>query len=123
MGRRIGRLLYEGRWLDPQALMLRQSLQSWLGLAVTGEVTVELRRGDDYTILDTTSPTSTYHPERLSMENVASAFGPVDRIGQLTMRLLDIQDSRGKLELYGRAGLTQADGPLELAGMDDDQSA
>jgi argininosuccinate synthase len=120
MGRRIGRLLYEGRWLDPQALMLRQSLQSWLGLAVTGEVTVELRRGDDYTILDTTSPSSTYHPERLSMENVESSFGPVDRIGQLTMRLLDIQDSRAKLELYGRAGLTHAEGPLELAGMDEE---
>jgi argininosuccinate synthase len=119
MGRRIGRLLYEGRWLDPQALMLRQSLQSWLGLAVTGEVTLELRRGDDYTILDTTSPSSTYHPERLSMENVESSFGPVDRIGQLTMRLLDIQDSRGKLELYGRAGLTHVEGPLELAGMDE----
>ena len=119
MGRRLGRLLYEGRWLDPQSLMLRQSLQSWFGLAVTGEVTIELRRGDDYTILDTTSPSSTYHPERLSMENVESSFGPVDRIGQLTMRLLDIEDSRGKLELYGRAGLTHAEGPLELAGMDE----
>ncbi|RDI75764.1 argG: argininosuccinate synthase [Gaiella occulta] len=116
MGRRLGRLLYEGRWFDPQALMLRQSLQSWIGLAITGEVAIELRRGDDYTVLDTTSPTATYHPERLSMENVESTFGPVDRIGQLTMRLLDIEDSRGKLELYGHAGLTQAAGPLELLG-------
>jgi len=114
MGRRLGRLLYEGRWFDPQSLMLRQSLQSWIGLAVTGEVTIELRRGDDYTLLDTTSPNATYHPERLSMENVESAFGPVDRIGQLTMRLLDLEDSRDKLELYGRLGLTQADGPMEL---------
>ena len=97
MGRRLGRLLYEGRWFDPQSLMLRQSLQSWIGLAVTGEVTIELRRGDDYTMLDTTSPNATYHPDRLSMENVESTFGPVDRIGQLTMRLLDLEDSRDKL--------------------------
>ena len=113
MGRRLGRLLYEGRWFDPQSLMLRQSLQSWIGLAVTGEVTIELRRGDDYTVLDTTSPNATYHPDRLSMENVESTFGPVDRIGQLTMRLLDLEDSRDKLELYGGLGLTQA-GPFEL---------
>jgi argininosuccinate synthase len=114
MGRRLGRLLYEGRWFDPQALMLRQSLQSWVGQAVSGEVTLELRRGDDYTILDTTSPVTTYHPERLSMENVASVFGPLDRIGQLTMRELDIEDSRGKLELYGRLGLTPAEGTAAL---------
>ncbi len=120
MGRRLGRLLYEGRWFDPQSLMLRQSLQSWIGLAVTGEVTIELRRGDDYTLLDTTSPNATYHPERLSMENVESAFGPLDRIGQLTMRLLDLEDSRDKLELYGRLGLTQAEGPLELLGGGED---
>ena len=113
MGRRLGRLLYEGRWFDPQSLMLRQSLQSWIGLAVTGEVTVELRRGDDYTVLDTTSPNATYHPERLSMENVESAFGPADRIGQLTMRLLDLEDSRDKLELYGTLGLSRG-GPFEL---------
>ena len=116
MGRRLGRLLYEGRWFDPQSLMLRQSLQSWIGLAVTGEVTIELRRGDDYTLLDTTSPNATYHAERLSMENVESAFGPIDRIGQLTMRLLDLEDSRDKLELYGRLGLTRAEGPLEMLG-------
>jgi argininosuccinate synthase len=116
MGRRLGRLLYEGRWFDPQSLMLRQSLQSWIGLAVSGEVTIELRRGDDYTVLETTSPHATYHPERLSMENVESTFGPVDRIGQLTMRILDLEDSRAKLELYGSLGLTQAEGPLELLG-------
>ena len=118
MGRRLGRLLYEGRWFDPQSLMLRQSLQSWIGLAVSGEVTIELRRGDDYTVLDTTSPNATYHPDRLSMENVESSFGPVDRIGQLTMRLLDLEDSRDKLELYGRLGLTAPGGPLELLGGD-----
>ena len=112
-GRRLGRLLYEGRWFDPQALMLRQSLQAWVGSAITGEVTLELRRGDDYTILDTVSENATYHPERLSMERVEdAAFGPLDRIGQLTMRLLDIEDSRGKLALYGRLGLTGADETL-----------
>jgi argininosuccinate synthase len=113
-GRRLGRLLYEGRWFDPQALMLRQSLSSWVGTAVTGEVTVELRRGDDYTILDTVSENATYHPERLSMERVEdAAFGPLDRIGQLTLRLLDIEDSRDKLALYGRLGLTGGDATLD----------
>jgi argininosuccinate synthase len=112
-GRRLGRLLYEGRWFDPQALMLRQSLSGWIGSAVTGEVTVELRRGDDYTILDTVSENATYHPERLSMERVeGAAFGPLDRIGQLTMRLLDIEDSRDKLALYGTLGLTRGDATL-----------
>jgi len=119
MGRRLGRLLYEGRWFDPQSLMLRQSLQNWVGLAVTGEVTIELRRGDDYTVLDTTSPNATYEPARLSMENVESTFGPVDRIGQLTIRQLDLEDSRAKLELYGQLGLTQAEGSLELLGGDE----
>jgi argininosuccinate synthase len=115
LGRRLGRLLYEGRWFDPQSLMLRQSLQSWIGHAVTGEVAIELRRGDDYTILDTTSPNATYHPERLSMERVDdAAFAPQDRIGQLTMRILDLEDSRHKLELYGRAGLTPILGPLGM---------
>jgi argininosuccinate synthase len=97
--------------------MLRQSLASWIGSAVTGEVTVELRRGDDWTILDTVSSNATYHPERLSMERVEdAAFGPLDRIGQLTMRLLDIEDSRSKLVLYGRLGLTGGDDALgELA--------
>ncbi|MFM7693478.1 MAG: argininosuccinate synthase, partial [Actinomycetota bacterium] len=88
-GRRLGRLLYEGRWFDPQALMLREGLQRWVGRAITGEVTLRLRRGEDYTVLDTVSPNLTYHPERLSMEKSESAFGPLDRIGQLTMRNLD----------------------------------
>ena len=100
MGRRLGRLLYEGRWFDPQSLMLRDSLQRWIGCLVTGEVTLELRRGDDYTILDTTGPNLSYHPEKLSMESGQSEFGPEDRIGQLSMRNLDIQDSREKLFEY-----------------------
>jgi argininosuccinate synthase len=120
-GRRLGRLLYEGRWFDPQALMLRQGLSGWVGSAVTGEVTVELRRGDDYTILDTVSENTTYHPERLSMERVDdAAFGPLDRIGQLALRRLDIEDSRSKLALYGRLGLTGGDdSPGELAPGED----
>jgi len=105
MGRRLGRMLYEGRWFDPQSLMLREPLQRWVGAAVTGEVTLRLRRGDDYTILDTEGPHLTYQPERLSMERVEhAAFGPLDRIGQLTMRNLDIADSRAKLDVYRRAG-------------------
>jgi len=105
-GRRLGRLMYEGRWLDPQSLMLRESLQRWVGSAVTGEVTLRLRRGDDYTILDTTGPALSYHPDKLSMERVGdAAFGPGDRIGQLTMRNLDIADSRSRLEQYAAAGL------------------
>ena len=103
MGRRLGRLLYEGRWFDPQSMMLRETLQRWVAKAITGEVTVELRRGNDYSILDTTSPNLTYKPERLSMEKVAGAFTPADRIGQLTMRNLDITDSRDKLGVYARA--------------------
>jgi argininosuccinate synthase len=100
-GRRLGRLLYEGRWLDPQALMLRESIQRWVASVVTGEVTVRLRRGEDYTVLRTEGPTFSYHPDKLSMERVESAaFGPTDRIGQLTLRNLDIADSRSKLELY-----------------------
>ncbi len=105
-GRRLGRLMYEGRWLDPQSLMLRESLQRWVGSAVTGEVTLRLRRGDDYTILDTTGPHLSYAPEKLSMERVGDqAFGPDDRIGQLTMRNLDIADSRSRLEQYAAQGL------------------
>jgi argininosuccinate synthase len=104
MGRRLGRLLYEGRWFDPQSLMLREPLQRWVGAAITGEVTLRLRRGDDYTVLDTTGPHLTYQPERLSMERSESAFGPLDRIGQLTMRNLDITDSRQKLDVYRGAG-------------------
>src|SRR6476659_4467738 len=97
MGRRLGRLLYEGRWFDPQSLMLREPLQRWVGAAVTGEVVVRLRRGDDYTIVSTDGPNLTYQPERLSMERSDSAFGPLDRIGQLTMRNLDIEDTRNRL--------------------------
>ena len=105
-GRRLGRLMYEGRWLDPQSLMLRESLQRWVGSAVTGEVTLRLRRGDDYTILNTEGPHLSYAPEKLSMERVGdAAFGPDDRIGQLTMRNLDIADSRARLEQYAAQGL------------------
>jgi len=110
-GRALGRLLYEGRWFDPQALMLRESLQRWVGRAITGEVRLRLRRGEDYTVLETAGPHITYHPERLSMEKSESAFGPLDRIGQLTMRNLDIQDSREKLEIYAEAGLLETSRP------------
>ena len=104
-GRRLGRLLYEGRWFDPQALMLRESLQRWVASAVTGEVTIRLRRGDDYSIINTCGPALSYHPEKLSMERTENAaFGPTDRIGQLTMRNLDIADTRAKLELYQAQG-------------------
>ena len=104
-GRRLGRLLYEGRWLDPQALMLRESLQRWVASAITGSVTLRLRRGDDFSIIDTSGPHFSYHPEKLSMERTESAaFGPNDRIGQLTMRNLDIADTRAKLELYAEQG-------------------
>jgi argininosuccinate synthase len=107
-GRRLGRLLYEGRWLDPQALMLRESIQRWIASLVTGEVTLRLRRGEDYTILRTDGPAFSYHPDKLSMERVESAaFGPTDRIGQLTMRNLDIADSRAKLEAYAAQPLDQ----------------
>ncbi len=105
-GRKLGRLMYEGRWLDPQSLMIRESLQRWVGSAVTGSVTLRLRRGDDYSILDTDGPAFSYHPEKLSMEKVGdAAFGPTDRIGQLTMRNLDIADSRTRLEQYAQLGL------------------
>ena len=106
MGRRLGRLLYEGRWFDPQSMMLRETLQRWVAKAVTGTVTLELRRGNDYTILNTESPNLTYAPERLTMEkNQDSAFTPLDRLGQLTMRNLDISDSREKLFVYMNAGM------------------
>ncbi|WP_392508324.1 argininosuccinate synthase [Naumannella halotolerans] len=105
-GRRLGRLMYEGRWLDPQALMLREALQRWVGSAITGEVTLKLRRGDDYSILNTTGTGLSYHPDKLSMERVAdAAFGPTERIGQLTMRNLDIADSRSRLEQYAQRGI------------------
>ncbi len=104
-GRRLGRLLYQGRWFDPQAMMLRETAQRWVARAITGEVTLELRRGNDYSILDTTSPNLTYKPERLTMEKGESMFSPQDRIGQLTMRNLDIVDTRAKLFTYMKAGL------------------
>ncbi|MEK9536046.1 MAG: argininosuccinate synthase [Aquiluna sp.] len=108
-GRRMGRLLYEGRWLDPQTLMLRESLMRWVAAAVNGTVTLKLRRGDDYSILDTQGENFSYHPEKLSMERTEdAAFGPEDRVGQLTMRNLDIQDTRQKLDLYRKQG--QIDG-------------
>ncbi len=105
-GRKLGRLMYEGRWFDPQSLMIRESIQRWVGSAVTGSVTVRLRRGDDYTIVDTTGSSFSYQPQRLSMERVAEApFDPEDRIGQLTMRNLDIADSRARLEQYSGMGI------------------
>jgi argininosuccinate synthase len=113
-GRRMGRLLYEGRWLDPQTLMLRESLTKWVASAVSGSVTLRLRRGDDYTIVNTTGDGFSYHPEKLSMERTEdAAFGPTDRIGQLTMRNLDIQDTRAKLDLYRQQGQID-DGQFEL---------
>jgi argininosuccinate synthase len=117
LGRKLGRLLYEGRWFDPQALMLRDTITKWIGRAVTGTVVLELRRGDDYSILDTTGPELTYQPERLSMEKVEDApFSPLDRIGQLQMRNLDIADSRQKLAVYSQLGALPADGIRALLG-------
>jgi argininosuccinate synthase len=108
-GRRLGRLLYQGRWFDPQALMLRETAQRWVSRAITGEVAIELRRGNDYSILDTTSPNLTYHPERLTMEKGEDVFfTPLDRIGQLTMRNLDIADTRQKIGIYHQVGLMGA---------------
>jgi argininosuccinate synthase len=113
-GRKLGRLLYQGRWFDSQAIMLRETAQRWVAKAVTGTVTIELRRGNDYSLLNTESPNLTYAPERLSMEKVEDApFSPLDRIGQLTMRNLDITDTRAKLQVYSNAGL------LELGKGDD----
>ena len=113
-GRRLGRLLYEGRWFDPQSLMLRESLTRWVASAVTGTVNLRLRRGDDYSIINTEGPAFSYHPEKLSMERTEdAAFGPVDRIGQLTMRNLDIADTRAKLDLYASQGQL-GDGQFKL---------
>ncbi len=138
MGSRLGRFLYEGRWFDSQSLMIRESLQKWVAKAITGEVTLELRRGDDYTILDTTSPNLTYKPERLTMESRKGEFGPEegghgefgpeDRIGQLHMRNLDIADSRDKLSVYAKAGLihisgVQSAGFLTYPGEQEEQSS
>ncbi|MEO6929945.1 MAG: argininosuccinate synthase [Casimicrobiaceae bacterium] len=119
-GRKLGRLLYQGRWFDPQALMLRECAQRWIARAVTGEVTLELRRGNDYSLLDMTSPNLTYHPERLTMEKGESAFTPQDRIGQLTLRDLDISDTRAKLATYMQAGLLQPRAASALPRLSDD---
>lgn len=113
-GLRLGRLLYQGRWFDPQAIMLRETAQRWVARPITGEVTLELRRGNDYSILNTESPNLTYHPERLTMEKGESVFSPADRIGQLTMRNLDITDTRDKLAGYTRTGLLKAGAGHEL---------
>jgi argininosuccinate synthase len=116
-GRRLGRLLYQGRWFDPQAMMLRETAQRWVASAITGEVTLELRRGNDYSILDTKSPNLTYQPERLTMEKGEEVyFTPGDRIGQLTMRNLDIADTREKLKVYGEVGLIGKTGVPLLGG-------
>ncbi|TIC78715.1 argininosuccinate synthase [Nocardioides sp. GY 10127] len=127
-GRKLGRLLYEGRWLDPQALMIREGIQRWIASLVTGEVVLRLRRGEDYSILSTDGPAFSYHPEKLSMERTENAaFGPLDRIGQLTMRNLDIADSRDKLEQYALQPLDQGQvlvengtlyGEIEAGGRD-----
>jgi len=119
-GRKLGRLLYQGRWFDPQAIMLRDAAQRWVARAVTGEVTLELRRGNDYSILNTESPNLTYHPERLTMEKGGSAFTPADRIGQLTMRNLDIADTRDKLGIYARAGLLSLGSGAAMPQLDHD---
>jgi argininosuccinate synthase len=123
-GRRLGRLLYQGRWFDSQALMLRESAQRWVARPITGEVTLELRRGNDYSILDTTSPNLTYKPERLTMERGEAFFTPQDRIGQLTMRNLDIVDTREKLITYAKTGLlspSATSGLPRLPGSSDDE--
>ena len=119
-GRRLGRLLYHGRWFDPQAIMLRESAQRWVARAVTGEVTVELRRGNDYSILNTESANLTYQPDRLTMEKGDSSFSPADRIGQLQMRNLDIVDTRQKLASYARSGLLTAGSGSALSRLTDD---
>ena len=121
-GRRLGRLLYQGRWFDPQALMLRETAQRWVARAVTGEVTVELRRGNDYSIVNTESPNLTYKPERLTMEKGESMFSPADRIGQLTMRNLDIADTREKLATYSQVGLLPSGGSELLPLLKDDSA-
>jgi argininosuccinate synthase len=113
-GRKLGRLLYQGRWFDPQAIMLREAAQRWVAKPITGEVTLELRRGNDYTILNTSSPNLTFHPERLTMEKGESTFSPRDRIGQLTMRNLDITDTRAKLITYAESGLIKLSEGTEM---------
>jgi len=122
-GRRLGRLLYQGRWFDPQAIMLRETAQRWIARAITGEVTLELRRGNDYSILNTVSNNLTYQPERLTMEKGESTFSPQDRIGQLTMRNLDIADTRDKLGIYAASGLLSGDASTEMLRLGDKGSA
>jgi argininosuccinate synthase len=119
-GRKLGRLLYQGRWFDPQALMLRETAQRWVAKPITGEVRLELRRGNDYSILNTSSPNLTFKPERLSMEKTESSFSPRDRIGQLTMRNLDITDTREKLITYARGGLLNLGTGSSLPQLKDD---
>ena len=123
-GRKLGRLLYQGRWFDPQAIMLRETAERWVARAITGEVTIELRRGNDYSIMNTVSPNLTYQPERLTMEKGASSFSPQDRIGQLTMRNLDIADTREKLQTYAKVGLltTSAGSSLPRLRQDGDDA-
>jgi argininosuccinate synthase len=120
-GRKLGRLLYQGRWFDPQAIMLRESAQRWIARAITGEVTLELRRGNDYSLLNTESSNLTYHPERLTMEKGESMFSPRDRIGQLTMRNLDIVDTRDKLGIYARSGLLSMGSGVSLPSLGSDK--
>jgi len=120
-GRKLGRLLYQGRWFDPQAIMLRETAERWVARAITGEVTIELRRGNDYSILNTVSPNLTYQPERLTMEKGESSFSPQDRIGQLTMRNLDIADTREKLATYAKVGLLKAGGGTGLPRLESDE--
>ncbi|MFZ2648849.1 MAG: argininosuccinate synthase [Burkholderiaceae bacterium] len=122
-GRRLGRLLYQGRWFDPQACLLRDAAQRWVARAITGEVSLELRRGNDYSLLDTQSPNLSYKPERLTMEKGASSFSPQDRIGQLTMRNLDIADTREKLIVYSKAGLLLPGAGVGLPRLADDGKA
>ncbi|MCU0938809.1 MAG: argininosuccinate synthase [Burkholderiaceae bacterium] len=122
-GRKLGRLLYQGRWFDPQAIMLRESAQRWVARAVTGEVTLELRRGNDYSLLNTTSPNLTYKPERLTMEKGEAFFTPQDRIGQLTMRNLDIADTREKLMTYSEIGLLSTSAGSALPRLKNDSES
>ncbi|WP_437582909.1 argininosuccinate synthase [Paramicrobacterium sp. CJ85] len=123
-GRRLGRLMYEGRWLDPQSFMLRESIVRWVGSAVTGSVTLRLRRGDDYTIVDTQGPRLSYHPDKLSMERVENAaFDPTDRIGQLTMRNLDIADSRSRLEQYTAQGIVSGETAKFMGKLEEGEAA
>jgi argininosuccinate synthase len=122
-GLRLGRLVYQGRWLDSQALLLRETGQRWVARPISGEVTLELRRGNDYSILNTESPNLTYAPERLSMEKVEdAAFTPADRIGQLTMRNLDIADTRNKLNIFTKTGLLSAGEGAYIPQLGNDKS-